>query len=418
MRISRRLKVTGVGLFALVFVSGGALLALQAAPPEGPVTPTGQTALDTNWTKVKVVDGLDRPWAAAWLPGGSELLITERGGQLRVVEDGKLRDMPVKGVPPVAAVGQGGLLDVKLHPDFADNRLVYLTAATGTRNANRTSVFRGVLNEPMTELTDVEEIYRVSRDKAGGQHFGSVMTWLQDGSLLVSIGDGGNPPVKLDGKFIREQAQNKSLAFGKVLRMTDDGKPHPDNPYFQGKGDAPYVFTYGHRNVQGIAVRPGTAGPAEYQPGTQESAIAGIGEIWATEHGARGGDELNLLKAGGNYGWPKATYSVEYWGPAISDTATLQDAVDPSVVWTPALAPCGLTFYTGDAFPAWQGDLLAGGLVARQIRRIHFNDAGQIDGQTTLQFKERIRWVGMGPDGGLYVLTDSPQGGLYRIDPK
>ncbi|MEM9064195.1 MAG: PQQ-dependent sugar dehydrogenase [Planctomycetota bacterium] len=391
--------MTAKALAAAALFAVPAACAQPSTPPEGPVTPVGETPLDTGWKQVEITRGLIHPWSAAWLPDGKTILLTEREGRLRVFTDGAIRLDPVEGLPEISGIGQGGLMDVKLHPGFERNRLVYFTAATGTQSANRTCLFRGRLSEDLTALTDVEELYRVSRDKRGGQHFGSVLTWLSDGSLLMSIGDGGNPPVRLDDDFIRNNAQNPELAFGKTLRMTENGEPHPDNPFFDGDGDAPYVYTYGHRNVQGVAIRPGTQ------------------ELWSTEHGARGGDELNLLQKGANYGWPKATYSIEYWGPRISESATLEGALDPVAVWTPCIAPCGLTFYTGDAFPEWKGDLLAGGLVLKQIRRVHFNDTGEIEGQTTLQFDDRIRWVGMGPDGGLYILTDVTDGGLYRIEP-
>ena len=399
MKLELVLAIVVALVLVVVAVPVGAYFVLQADPPEGPVTPTGATPKDTDWAMVEVVGGLEHPWAAVWLPGDAGMLITERPGRLRVFVDGELRREPVAGLPEIGAIGQGGLMDVDLHPDFTENRLVYFTAATGTRNANRTVLFRATLSEDLRTLSDVEEIYRVKRDKAGGQHFGSVIEWLPDGSLLLSIGDGGNPPVTLDGELIRKQAQNHATSFGKVLRMTDEGEPHPDNPYIDGEGAAPFVYTYGHRNVQGIARRPGTD------------------EIWVTEHGAKGGDELNRLERGANYAWPEATYSTEYWGPAIADSATLEGTIDPHVVWTPALAPCGLAFYTGDAFSDWGGDLVAGGLVAQQIRHIHFDDAGDIVDQTTLQFDQRIRWVGMSPDAELFVLTDETPGGLYRIDP-
>ncbi len=405
LKISAAVVAGGFIFLVVVLVTGFSLL--QADAPVGPVAPTAATPQDTNWTMVEIVGGLTHPWAAAWLPANEGILITERDGRLRVFADGALRPDPVANVPAVAAINQGGLMDIKLHPRFETNRLVYFTASTGNADANRTCLFRAALNEDLTALSDVEELYRVSRDKSGGQHFGSIIAWLPGGALLMSIGDGGNPPASLDGALIRLQAQNPELAFGKVLRMTEDGKPHPDNPFAEGAGDAPYVYTYGHRNVQGIAIRPDA-----------QLAAGEYGDIWVTEHGAKGGDELNLLQRGANYGWPKATYSVEYWGPAISDTATLEGALDPHIVWTPALAPCGLAFYTGDAFPEWKGDLLAGGLAAQQIRRIHFDGAGNIEGETTLQFNQRIRWVGMSPDGGLHILTDEDNGGLYRIDPK
>ncbi|MEM6392175.1 MAG: PQQ-dependent sugar dehydrogenase [Planctomycetota bacterium] len=418
----RLIKVAAVFIIAVVVMLVGLFFYLQADPPIGPVTPTGATPLDTGWKLVEVTAGLEHPWAAAWLPDNEGILITERPGRVRLFTDGKLVPTPLTGVPPVLAVGQSGLMDLKLHPDFVHNRLVYFTAATGSEDANRTTLFRATLNPQRTGLDNLEELYRVSRDKLGGQHFGSVLAWLPDGSLLMSVGDGGNPPITLDGSLIRRQSQNPELAFGKVLRMTDDGRPHPDNPFPTGAGDAPFVYTLGHRNVQGIAIRPPLSPPAAAQTQAINTQLAQrpattAPAIWVTEHGSKGGDELNRLERGANYGWPNATYSVEYWGFAIADSATMPGALDPHVVWTPALAPSGLTFYTGEAFPDWRGDLLAGGLVAKQIRRIHFNAEGEIDGQTTLQVDQRVRWVGMGPDAGLYVLTDSPAGGLYRIEP-
>lgn len=415
----RLIKIGVVFVLAVAVMAVGVFFYLQADPPVGPITPTGATPLDTDWRLIEITTGLEHPWAAAWLPNGEGVLVTERPGRIRLVVDGKLEPTPLTGVPAVVAVDQGGLMDLKLHPDFARNRLLYFTASTGTADANRTTLFRAKLRGDLTGLDDLEELYRVSRDKTGGQHFGSVLAWMPDGSLLMSVGDGGNPPISLDGAMIRRQAQNRELALGKVLRMTDDGKPHPDNPFPSEPGDAPFIFTYGHRNVQGIAIRHNLNAPTT-QPADLLIDLLNdqAPDVWVTEHGSRGGDELNRLELGANYGWPNATYSVEYWGTAIADSATMPGALDPHVVWTPALAPSGLVFYTGDAFPHWQGDLLAGGLVAQQVRRIHFNDSGEIDGQTTLQFDQRIRWVGMGADTGLYVLTDSPNGGLYRIEPK
>ncbi|MEO1235868.1 MAG: PQQ-dependent sugar dehydrogenase [Planctomycetota bacterium] len=385
-----------------------ALPACGAAAPEGPVTPVGNdTPQDTNWKAVTVADGLMRPWSIAWLPdgetsgGGETMLVTERSGFLRVVHNGQTREAPVEGLPDIHAAGQGGLMDVALHPDFINNRFVYLTYSAGNARANRTVLGRGVLNDDLTELTDFQVLFRVSQDKPRNQHFGSRLLWLDDGSLLMSIGDGGNPPTRLNGEFIRNLAQDLATHFGKTVRLTDDGQPHPTNPYATDDDPTtdPHVYTYGHRNIQGMALHPQTR------------------QIWATEHGARGGDELNLITPGSNYGWPLATYSLEYRGPRISDTATLPGAVNPEVVWTPCIAPSGLTFYTGSAFPDWQGDLFAGGLVLQQMRRLHFED-GQVVGQSTLQFDDRIRDVRTGPDGNLYVLTDEIDGRVLRIEPK
>jgi glucose/arabinose dehydrogenase len=371
-----------------------------AERPAGPVQPTGETPEETGWSAETVTAGLMHPWSAAWLPDGRTMLVTEREGRLRVIRDGRLRMDVVEGLPDILAIGQGGLMEVSLHPRFADNRWVYLTFTEGSRNANRTALARARINEDLTRLTDLEVIFRVNRLKPGGQHFGSRLLWRPDGTLLMSIGDGGNPPIKLDGRLIRLNAQDLSAHLGKTVRMTDAGKPAAGNP-FAGDDDPntdPYIWTYGHRNIQGMAAHPDTD------------------TVWATEHGARGGDELNVLAKGANYGWPKATYSREYFGPRISERTTLPGAVQPEVVWTPCIAPSGLTFYTGAEFPDWQGDLLAGGLVLRQIRRVHLENGKVVD-ETTLQFDDRIRWVKQGPDGGLYVLTDEIDGRLLRLRP-
>lgn len=372
-----------------------------ADPPRGPIDIIGKTPLETGWKAITITAGLMHPWSAAWLPDGKTMLVTEREGRLRVVRDGELQMDVVKGIPDVLPLGQGGLLDIALHPDFTNNRTIYLTYSSGQKQANRTALARARINEELTELTEVKTLFQVAQNKQGGQHFGSRLLWLDDGTLLMSIGDGGNPPLQLDDRLIRLNAQDLSSQLGKILRLNEAGKPPADNPFFDD-GDPktdPFIWTYGHRNIQGLALHPQSR------------------TVWATEHGARGGDELNLIRKGQNYGWPKATYSREYFGPPISESTTLEGAIDPAVVWTPCIAPSGLVFYTGSEFPSWQGDLLAGGLVLRQIRRIDFED-DKIVGQTTLQFEDRIRWVGQGPDGGIYVLTDEIDGKLLRIVPQ
>ncbi|MDJ0974334.1 MAG: PQQ-dependent sugar dehydrogenase [Planctomycetota bacterium] len=398
-----RRKLLAGSLLALV-VGGVAVYACFAGEVSGPIKPVGNnTPRQGGWKLETVTMGLMRPWAAEWLPDGKTMLITEREGRLRVVENGKLRMDVVEGLPDdLLASGQGGLLDIAIHPDFAKNRWVYLTYSAGTRRANQTQLARAKINKALTRLSNLEVLFKVNRVKSGGQHFGSRLLWLPDGTLLMSIGDGGNPPTKLGGRYIREYAQDLSAHLGKTVRMTADGKVPADNPFAGDKDPKtdPYVYTYGHRNIQGMALRPGTR------------------EVWVTEHGARGGDELNVIAKGANYGWPLATYSKEYFGPRISDKTTLKGAVDPRVVWTPCIAPSGLTFYTGSDFPDWRGDLLAGGLVLKQIRRVRFAKDGRIVGQTTLQFRQRIRWVEQGPDGKLYVLTDEIDGALRRIVPQ
>ena len=391
-----------IGLGAVAAVVFIAACSLAPAESDDPVTPTGATPKETGWTMAEVTRGLMRPWGAAWLPDGTTILVTEREGRLRVVQDGRLRPEVIEGIPDnLYASGQGGLLDVSIHPDFERTRYVYLTMSMGTNRDNRTALVRGRLNASMTVLEDVEVLFRNADGKRGGQHFGSRILWMPDGTMLLSIGDGGNPPVRLRGELIRTYAQDLSAHFGKILRMDPDGNPLPDSPFAQDDDDStdPLIYAYGLRNVQGMAIRPGTD------------------EVWVTSHGARGGDEANRIVPGGNYGWPEVTFSREYSGPRISNRTTREDVLAPAVVWTPCIAPSGLTFYTGDDFPEWRGDMFAGGLVLRQIRRVDFED-GRIVGQTTLQFDDRIRWVGMGPDGGLYVLTDEIDGGLYRVVPE
>jgi glucose/arabinose dehydrogenase len=339
---------------------------------------------------------LVHPWSIAWLPDGSAL-ITERPGRLRLLRDGVLDPRRISGVPKVCTdCGQGGLLDVSLHPDFANNRLVYLTYAAGTSDANRTTLARGRLDD--MRLTDVEVLFENADSKSGGQHFGSRIVWLPDGTLLLSIGDGGNPPVSFDGDDIRKQAQKLGTHFGKVLRLRDDGSAPPDNPFVNRPGAKPEIYSYGHRNIQGMAYD------------------AASGRVWANEHGSRGGDELNLIEPGNNYGWPEVTYSMEYWGPPVSNETERLGITNPLVVWTPSKAPSGLAVYTGPEFPAWQGDLFSGALKFKQVHRLDL-EGGRVVGEQKLSIGQRVRDVRQGPDGGLYVLTDEADGELLRIVP-
>jgi glucose/arabinose dehydrogenase len=338
----------------------------------------------------------------AWLPDGN-LLVTERPGRLRVVEiladgSGKLHPMTVKGIPEVFARGQGGLLDISLHPDFAQNRNIYLSYSHGTRRANRTRVARAVY-EP-GHVRNWKVIFETSVAKPGTQHFGSRLCWLPDGTLLISVGDGGNPPVRLHGRKIRENAQDLSNQLGSLVRINDDGSIPEDNPFKHKHGARLDIFSYGHRNIQGLAYD------------------AMRNKIWATEHGALGGDELNQLQAGKNYGWPVATYSREYSdGSKISPVVSKPGMEAPLVVWLTAIAPSGLTLYKGDKFPAWKGDLFAGALIKQSLRHITLDAAGKVIGQRELRFGARVRDVRQGPDGFLYVLTDDTQGELIRIKP-
>jgi len=366
------------------------------APDAGSIEPSGDVPEAQGWRAEVVAEGLVHPWSIAWLPDGSAL-ITERPGRLRVLRNGRLQPRPIAGVPQVCTdCGQGGLLDVSLHPDFAANRLVYLTYADGNADANRTTLARGRLEDG--RLTRVEVIFRNADTKSGGQHFGSRILWLPDKTLLMSIGDGGNPPLSFQGDLIRKQAQNLGSHFGKIVRLRDDGSAPADNPFVGQTGARPEVYSYGHRNIQGMVRDPAS------------------GRVWANGHGARGGDELNRIEAGHNYGWPEVTYSMEYWGPRIAERTSRPDVTDPVVVWTPSNAPSGIAIYTGDEFPAWRGDLFSGALKFKQVRRLDL-DEGRVIGEQKLSIGKRVRDVRQGPDGGLYLLTDEAAGQLLRIVP-
>jgi glucose/arabinose dehydrogenase len=289
-------------------------------------------------------------------------------------------------------------MDVAIHPQFNRNRRVYVTYSEGGNRENRTVVAMGVLNGD--QLDNVRVIWRNSEAKSGGQHFGSRILWQPDGTMLVSIGDGGNPPSRLGNEWIRNFAQKTDYDFGKVLRLTDEGRPAPGNP-FASRGPAHAdVWSYGHRNIQGMARDPRS------------------GRVYANEHGARGGDEVNVIEKGKNYGWPLATFSTEYSGPKISDHTSLPGMVDPIVVWTPCPAPSGLVFYTGDKFPGWRGDLFSGGLAGQDVRRVDLDVNGNVVGQQQLRMGARVRDVRQGPDGFLYVLTDEGDGRIIRISPQ
>ncbi len=353
-------------------------------------------AATSDYQKITVVENLEHPWGIAWLPDGA-MLITERPGRLRIVRDGILDQTPIAGVPQVFAVSQGGLLDVSVHPRFAENRWIYLTYSHGDRSANRTRIARARLEN--NTLRDLKVIFEVSQTKPGAQHFGSRLVWLPDGTLVASIGDGGNPPIEYNGEFIRQQAQNRNSHLGKAIRLNDDGSIPSNNPFATSTDAKPAVWSYGHRNIQGITLDP-----------TKN-------RIWATEHGSRGGDELNLIEEGENYGWPVVTHSREYSGGLISPEKSRPGLIDPKVIWTPSIAPSGLAFYNGDRFPQWRGNLFAGGLVSQDIRRIELDEAGNVIGQHSIPIGQRVRDVRQGPDGLLYILTDRPNGQLIRLEP-
>jgi glucose/arabinose dehydrogenase len=384
-------QILGYGLAVLLAFYGPPSLAAE------PIVIDGDVPAQGGFRPVVLVEGLEHPWSMAWLPNG-DLLITERPGRLRLVRGGLLLPDPVDGIPEVYASGQGGLLDLGLDPGFAENGRLFFTYAHGSVGANRTRVASATLER--AALKNWRVIFEASPSKVGNQHFGSRMAWLPDDTLLVTIGDGGNPPLRLDGDWIRKQAQNKATHLGKIVRINADGSPPTDNPFTKTPGDDPFLWSIGHRNIQGILYDPLR------------------GAVWASEHGALGGDELNRVRAGENYGWPEVTYSREYLGGLrISEHTSQPGMQDPKVVWMSAIAPSGMALYTGAQFPDWQGDLFVGGLRSQDIRRIDLDSAGNVVGQSALRIGQRVRDVRQGPDGLLYVLTDESQGSLIRLEP-
>lgn len=336
---------------------------------------------------VPVVSGLENPWSLAFLPNG-DLLVTERPGRLRMVKGGKLEAQPIEGVPEVHAQGQGGLLDVVLHPNFSANRLVYLSYSKPGAEGATTAVIRGRLDG--NRLTNVQEVIEMSAWGRGRVHFGSRMVFDRQGYLYVSVGERGE----------MQRAQDLADHAGSVLRLHDDGRVPADNPFVGREGVAPEIWTYGNRSPQGLAMHPVT------------------GEIWEAEHGPRGGDELNLVKPGANYGWPVITYGINYNGRPISDISEKAGMEQPVHYWVPSIATSGLAIYNGDKFPQWRGDFFVGGLAGLQLARVRVKDGRSVEYEKLLDgYGKRIRDVRSGPDGHLYVLTDDANGAVVRIEP-
>ena len=381
---------------SFVIILSSLMICAELLPAQPYITHSDVPA-ERGFRAVTLLRGLEHPWSMAWLPEG-DILVTERPGRLRCVRNGRLASDAIADIPEVFASGQGGLLDVSLHPRFEKNRRVYFTYAHGNTLANHTRVASAVLNDG--RLENWQAIFEGAAKKIGGQHFGSRLLWLPDETLLVSIGDGGNPPVRLQGDWIRKQAQNRRSHLGKILRFKDDGSLPPDNPFINSADTRPAIWSIGHRNIQGLAYDPMRS------------------LVWASEHGALGGDELNLIQAGNNYGWPTVTFSREYFdGSQISPQTSKPGMADPKVVWMTAIAPSGLVVYSGSRFEQWRGDIFVGGLKSQDIRRIHLDAAGQIIGQSALRIGQRVRDVRQGPDGLLYVLTDESDGSLLRLEP-
>ena len=360
-------------------------------------SPAGLTAQVFASEKAKfrlatVARGLEHPWGLAFLPDGA-ILVTERPGRLRVIEEGRLLPEPLSGIPEASVGGQGGLLDVALHPDFAENRLVYFSYAGQGPGGRSTEVARARLTGgggAPYRLDGLETILVTQEKSSGGRHFGSRLAFGDDGSLYVTAGERGSP----------DRAQDLADHAGSVIRITDEGGVPPDNPFLDRDGARPEIYSYGHRNPQGLVRHPTS------------------GEIWAVEHGPKGGDELNRILPGRNYGWPVITYGRSYAGFAIGEGTAKAGMEQPVTYWVPSISPSGMTFYDAEAFPAWRGNLFVGALSGRALVRLELEEGRVVAEERLLEaLGARIRDVRQGPDGLLYLLTDSDDGALLRLAP-
>jgi aldose sugar dehydrogenase len=344
-----------------------------------------------DYRVVTVVEGLVHPWSIAFLPGG-DMLVTERPGRLRIVRNGTLVPTSVPGVPQVYAEGQGGLLDVVPHPNFSSNHLIYLSYSKPYPDSGATTaVVRGRFEND--RLTDVQEVF-VAQSRGAG-HYGSRLAFDRNGMLFVTVGDRQVPPR---GNLEAHPAQDLSNHHGKINRIHDDGRVPADNPFVNRAGARPEIWSYGHRNPQGLAIHPET------------------GDVWATEHGPQGGDELNLIKAGVNYGWPVVGYGVNYRTGATLHVGTHREGMEQPVhVWVPSIATSGLLIYTGDRFPEWRGNLFVGGMVGEQLARLTLDGQRVRIEETLVNRMGRIRDVRQGPDGFIYLAIDDRDGAPTRI---
>jgi aldose sugar dehydrogenase len=371
-------------------VLAGASLAMGGALPSRlPAAEQSQRSEDHSFRVVRIVEGLDHPWALAFLPDG-RVLVTERAGQLRMVQEGKLLPQPVSGLPAVAAYGQGGLLDIALHPRFHENNLVYVSyVAQGAYAGVGTEVARGKLAGQ--RLEDVQVIFRQDPKGSGGRHFGSRLVFDREGYLYITLGDRGN----------QGRAQKPDDHAGSVIRLHDDGRVPQDNPFVGKPGWKPEKYTLGNRNMQGAALHPQT------------------GKLWTHEHGPQGGDEVNVIRAGANYGWPIITYGVNYGiGTKIGEGTHKSGMEQPVHYWVPSIAPSGMAFYTGERFPRWRGDLFVGALRDEMLVRLKLDGEKVVKEERLLKgVLGRIRDVRVGPDGFLYLLNDESRGVLARLEP-
>lgn len=364
----------------------------RLAPLPFPDSPQDVETVGPKLRAVPLFKGLANPWSLTFLPNG-DMLITEKPGRLRIARNGTLDPQPIAGVPQVWAVGQGGLLEVLPHPQFAQNQYIYLTYSKpcAAEKSATTALARGKFDGKT--LTEVRDLFVADNCNTGNPHYGSKLAWGRDGMLYMTVGERGD----------RVRSQNTASHGGKLLRLREDGTPAPDNPFAGKQGYKPEIYTYGHRNAQGLAFHPET------------------GTLWLNEHGPQGGDELNLISPGKNYGWPIATYGREYPpdGSIITASPSREGIEEPVVLWIPSIGISGMIFYTGDKFPGWKNQILVGGLSGLAVHRLGFNDKGGLLGREAIlgSLRQRIRDIRQGPDGLIYLAVDANPGGILRIEP-
>jgi len=378
-----------------VFVALPSIIALANAAAQ---TPVHRSAFH-DYRVVTVAEGLENPWSMTFLPGG-DMLVTERPGRLRIVRQGKLLPEPVAGLPAIRVGGQGGLLDVLPHPSFATNRLIYFSYAKPGADTSQgtTAVARARFEND--RLTNVQEIFEAKVWSQGRGHHGSRLAFDRNGFLYITLGDRQVPP---SGNLEAHPAQDLTNHFGKIIRLHEDGRVPTDNPFVSRAGALPEIWSYGHRNVQGLAIHP-------------ES-----GDVWATEHGPQGGDELNLIQPGKNYGWPVIGFGVNYRTGAAIHTGTHKEGMEQPVnIWVPSIATSGLLFYTGDKFPGWRGSLFVGGMAGEVLSRLTLDNRRVMNEEKLAQRIGRVRDVRQGPDGFIYLAIDDRQGKktpIVRLEP-
>ncbi|MCO1335705.1 PQQ-dependent sugar dehydrogenase [Microbulbifer sp. OS29] len=383
----RRISIAAAAVLACLILIGSSFAETRIS--------RGAIPIIDNVKLSQVAGPIEYPWGIALLPDGT-LVITQRNGKIRTIKESDLSD-PIAFPVQVYFEGQGGLLDVAASPNFASDNLLYFSYSIGNTQSNRLAIGRGKWKNG--NLADFEEIFKAAQGKTNDRHFGSRFGFLADGTLLATIGDGGNPPQDFLDIFAREQGQNLQTHFGSVIRIQPDGSVPDDNPFIQTKGALPEIWSFGHRNPQGLAIDPGTQ------------------QVWSNEHGPAAGDELNQLRKGGNFGWPRVTFGRDYRdGSNIAFKIADPEFVSPILAWIDTHAPGGLTIYTGKAFPQWRGYLLSAGLVTHDLRVID-PEGDALTGEQRIVVGERVRDSEVGADGTLYILTDGPQGKLLRVDP-